>query len=29
VFPGIWTVDVEALISDFEKVVWSFDLTIR
>jgi copper transport protein len=28
-FAGIWTVDVDALVSDFEKAVWSFDLTVK
>lgn len=28
-FAGIWTVDVDALVTDFEKAVWSFDLTVK
>lgn len=28
-FAGIWTIDVDALVTDFEKAVWSFDLTVR
>jgi copper transport protein len=28
-FAGIWTVEIEALVTDFEKVSWSADITVK
>lgn len=28
-FAGIWTIDIDALISDFEKASWSVDVTVK